>query len=363
MIYTFPSVNLLEENLVFENGKYSALPSCYRKESNLTVLTDFYRKLLVETKGCCEPVFGQDPLGFEYIILDYICYVGLLFISQKTSKKNNNRKKYPENKFPKDYIISRIKEEYDTLNLNKYIPVKNFTQSIHELRGLNSKISGHIDKLMKFSSEEEWERQFETADENLKKIYVGIRLIKFLLDNIRFFNPQNIANLSVDKSFSFIIHRSINKIVKIYRNDFTADKAEIEFTGISYRKLDGEKEYFEILIKILIENALKFSTDKRIGPKIWIKEIDKKRIQIGIDSYGRLIPFEERDDIFTRGYRSEVHRGVKGTGMGLFIAKNLADFYSINIVYIGEEVSEDKSIKLGWNKFILTCNETIINGH
>ena len=83
------------------------------------------------------------------------------------------------------------------LNLNKYIPVKSFTQSIHELRGLNSKISGHIERLMEFNSEEEWEKNFEDADENLKKIYVGTRLIKFLLDNIRLFNPQNISNLSI----------------------------------------------------------------------------------------------------------------------------------------------------------------------
>jgi two-component system sensor histidine kinase ArlS len=362
MIFSFPSVSLLEEKLEYSSGKYCQIPSCYKKKTNIQLINDFYSQLLNNKKGCCEPEFGQDPLGFDYMLLDYICYIGIIFISGNSSIKNKNKKKYPDNKFPQDYIINRIREEYDLLNLNKFIPVKNFTQSIHELRGLNSKISGHIDKLMKFSTEEEWESQFESADENLKKIYVGTRLIKFLLDNIRFFNPQNISNLDVDKSFTFIIHRSINKIVKIYRNDFTADKAEIEFKGNSFRKLRGEKEYFEILIKILVENALKFSTDKRIGPKIWIKELDKKTIQIGVESYGRLIPFEERDDIFTRGYRSDVHRGVRGTGMGLFIAKNLAEFYDIKIVYIGEEISEDKSIKLGWNKFLLTCNDTLRNG-
>lgn len=362
MIFSFPSVSIIEENLEFANGKYCQLPSVYNKTSNKKLINNFYRKILEKKKGCCEPETGQDPLGFDYIILDYICYLGIIFVNQRSTQKNSNKKKYPENKFPQDYIIGRIKEEYDFLNLNKFIPVKNFTQSIHELRGLNSKISGHIDKLMRFSSEEEWENQFETADENLKKIYVGTRLIKFLLDNIRFFNPQNIKNLQIDKSFNFIAHRSINKIVKIYRNDFTAKKAEIDFNGVSFRRINGEKEYFEILIKILIENALKFSTDKRIGPKIWIKDIDNNRIQIGIESYGRLIPFEEKNDIFIRGYRSEVHKGVRGTGMGLFIAKSLADFFEIGIVYIGEEMSEDKSIKLGWNKFILTCNDTFKNG-
>jgi len=211
---------------------------------------------------------------------------------------------------------------------------------------------------MKLTDEESWIERFEGSTESLKKLYVGSRLTKFILDNTQFYNPQFVESLSIDKQFSFTIHKSVYKIVKIYHNDFSADKTEIAFTGKSYRNMKGEREYFEILVKILVENALKFTLEKRIGPKINISETANCEVEILVSSYGRLIPEEESNDIFSRGYRSSVHSSIKGTGMGLYIAKSISDLYGIEISYIAEEVSEDKSIKIGWNKFKLKCVET-----
>lgn len=360
MKLSYPSARIFEKAIIFESGKYCMLPKEYTKDSNVATVKTFYKEVLNCKKGCTEPIIGTDPLGFDYVIKDYICFVGLIFIGENSSKKNSNKKKYSANKFNKSYIIERVNEEYELLNLNKYIPVEVFSQSIHELRGLNSKVSGHIDNLLNFSSDDDWEVQFDKADNSLKKIYVGTRLIKFILDNIRFFNPKNIQDLCIDKTFRFVAHRSVFKIVKIYENDFYENKSLIKFSGKSYRCIAGEKEYFEILIKAILENAIKFTTDKRIGPKITLEEKSNKLI-IDIASYGRLIPLEEREDIFTRGFRSTIHGNIKGTGMGLFIAKKIAEQFNINIKYKAEEKAVDGTFKLGWNKFILTCNETFQN--
>ncbi|MCH8490685.1 MAG: hypothetical protein LAT81_12255 [Oceanicaulis sp.] len=342
----------------FDDGIFCKLPKEYVREKNRSTLETFYKSLIIEFKGSDEVKTGTDPLGFDYAILDYMCYVGLVFVNERSSKKNSNKKKYPNNKFKQNYIAGRLKEEYDQKNINKFVPVGIFSQSLHELRGLNSKISGHVDSLMKLTDEESWIERFEGSSESLKKLYVGSRLTKFILDNTRFYNPQFVESLSIDKQFIFTIHKSVYKIVKIYQNDFTADKTEIIFTGKSYRKLKGEREYFEILVKILLENALKFTTEKRIGPKVEISEMADNEVVILVSSYGRLIPYEESNDIFIRGYRSSVHLSVKGTGMGLYIAKSISRLYEIEISYIAEEVSEDKSIKIGWNKFKLLCKET-----
>jgi len=302
---------------------------------------------------------GSDPLGFDYILLDYICYIGLLCISEKSSKKRNNKKKYRENIFPLEYIKLRIREEHDHKNLNKFIPLEIFSQSLHELRGLNSKISGHVEKMIELTSEDNWIDQFNDADEDLKKLYVGTRLTKFILDNTKFYNPNFLNTLSLDKSFSFYIHKSIFKIVKIYENDFTADKSEITFTGSTYRRLLGEKEYFEIIIKILIENALKYSTDKRIGPKIEISNFGNSKVKMTIKSFGKIIPFEEREDIFSRGYRSSVHRNSRGTGMGLYIAKSLANLYGASLKYYISESNLKGDANIGWNTFELVLKNAL----
>ena len=359
MKLNYPSVNCLEKEILFEDGKYCILPKEYKRTGNQKLISDFYNQQLKKHKGSSAVQIGTDPLGFDFAILDYMCYVGLIFIGERSSIKNSNKKKYPKNKFSADYIESRLLEEYDLKNINKFVPIEIFSQSLHELRGLNSKISGHVDNLMNLTDEENWVERFDQSEESLKKIYVSSRLTKFILDNTRFYDPDYIASLSIDTQFKFAIHRSVYKIVKIYQNDFVADKTEINLEGKTYRSILGEREFFEILIKTLVENAIKFTTDKRINPKIEIKELPDLSVVIKVSSYGRLIPSEERKDIFSRSYRSSVHRSVKGTGMGLFIASSIAKLYGIVISYNAIEASEDKDIKIGWNEFILKCTRTI----
>lgn len=214
MKLNFPSVKCVDEALSFDDGIFCKLPKEYIRQANQTIIEDFYKSLISKFKGSEEVKIGIDPLGFDYAILDYMCYVGLVFINHRSSKKNTNKKKYSNNRFKQDYIIARLKEEYDQKNIKKFVPVEIFSQSLHELRGLNSKISGHVDHLMKLTDEESWIERFEDSSESLKKLYVGSRLTKFILDNTRFYNPQFVESLTIDKQFKFTIHKSVYKIVK-----------------------------------------------------------------------------------------------------------------------------------------------------
>lgn len=328
----------------------------FKRDKKKIKVIDFYKQLIKDNKDSTKVYSGTDPLGFDFAILDYICYVGLIFKNERSSKKNNNKKKYPNNKFNEYYIISRLKEEYDIKNMKSYVPINVFSQSLHELRGLNSKITGHIENMMGLTDEENWAKAFDDSSGNLKKVYVGSRLTKFILDNTKFYNQEFLDNLKIDKQFSFVLHKSIYKIVKIYENDFKTNKYEISIKGNTYRKLLGEREYFEILIKILIENAMKYSTDERINSKIEIEEIGNS-ILIKICSYGRLIPKEDQKNIFSRGFRSTIHHNsTRGTGMGLYIGKNIAKLYDIELNY--EAIKSHNDVEVGWNNFNLMCKKT-----
>jgi signal transduction histidine kinase len=155
------------------------------------------------------------------------------------------------------------------------------------------------------------------------------------------------------------VHRSVSKIVKIYRNDFKRDKADIDFRGYCSGKIAGDKEYFEILIKTLVENALKYSEfPKRIGPKVIISE-NTREIGIEVHSYGRAIPETEQPYLFSKGFRASINKKTQeGTGMGLFNAKQLAKHFKAKIEFKSEDVSKDNNIDLAWNIFTLTLNKT-----
>ena len=354
MIRDFPAAKIIGGLATFQNGTFCELPSEYSKPSNDKVLQIFYSKLLKNTPT--KLVFGIDSLGFNYFQIGLICYVGLICENTSRSTYNNLKKKFPKNKFNIDYIKKRIEEEHKLLNFQEYIPIEAVAQNLHEIRGLNAKISDNLDYLLKFDSEESWDEQFEASDPHLRKIYVASRLTKFILDNTKFYNPDFWETLVLNKDRYLTPHRSVSKIVKIYRNDFKKDKPDISFNGFSTRKIQGDKEYFEILIKILIENAFKYSTIKSIGPKVEIFE-SKQSIIISVSSYGKLIPDDDKRKVFLKGYRSNVNKkSIDGTGMGLYNAKKLTEKFSGTIVLDTKKATSEAD--LGWNTFKLTFNQT-----
>ena len=349
----YPFVNIVRKKLIFSNGRYCNLPQEYLRKSNILILDSFYSEILSKSTTT-DIEIGVDPLGFTYLNLDFICYVGLVTRTDERGRFRVLSKKYPNNKFSHDYLKKQIQFEYDLLNFKEYIPIDLVTQNLHEIRGLNAKISGHIDAIMNIENEAEWEEKFEAQSENVKKIYVGSRLIKFILDNVKFYIPDFFDALKMNYERSFVVHRSVSKIVKIYRHDFKKERANLDFSGNCNSSMNGDKEYFEILVKIFVENAYKYSEfPKRIGPKVIISE-NINEIIIEVHSYGRVIPKTEIPYLFSNGFRSSVNRTAKeGTGMGLYNAKQLARHFNSEIVFTNKEVSEDNNIDLTWNIFIL----------
>lgn len=358
MISNYPYAKLLNGEVIFSDGKFLSLPNEYNKLSNKKVLVDFYKsKLALNT---VELLFGTDPLGFDYVIYQNISNVGILLGLKSNSLSNKNRKKYPSHKFDKKYFTSRVIEDKKINNFEQYIPVEIVTQNIHEIRNLNSKISSSIDAILDYSTDNEWELKFDAADENIKKIYVSSRLTKFILDNIKFYMPNYLESLKPNKERSFSIHKSVNKIVKIYTNDFKKKQSFIKFEGNTYKQINGDKELFEIVLMLLIENSIKYSRDANsICPTVKIKEINNKKVEITVHSFGSLIPDDEISKLFSRGFRSSIHKIKDGTGMGLYNASKLISLFSGTLTYRKQVASADKINELGWNIFEITCNETI----
>jgi len=361
MSHAYPSVKNDKLDLCFSNGEFCSIPKEYLKASNKQILNTFYSSILSESSNK-DLVVGIDPLGFTFLNLDFICYVGLITYTNevKRGKYRNLGKKYPLNKFDLEYLKKKISFEYNLLNFKEYVPIDILTQNVHEIRGLNSKIAGNIDRIMKIDSEVEWEAKFDEQSESVKKIYVGSRLIKFLLDNVKFYQPDFFKNLKIKYDQSFVVHRSVSKIVKIYSNDFKKGRADIELSGSLSKSITGEKEYFEILIKTLIENALKYSEfPKRIAPQVEISE-SKKRINIAVKSYGRAIPKTEIPYLFSKGFRSSANKQLReGTGMGLYNASQIAKHFYANIVFDSKDASEMDSINLAWNVFTLKIDKSM----
>ena len=91
------------------------------------------------------------------------------------------------------------------------------------------------------------------------------------------------------------------------------------------------KSHLEQIMIILLDNAIKFSTNEKVI-QINVRHTDKQ-LTIEVKDYGVGIPKEELPFVLNRFYRVDKARGRKhgGNGLGLSIAKRLLDIYQGNV--------------------------------
>jgi signal transduction histidine kinase len=95
--------------------------------------------------------------------------------------------------------------------------------------------------------------------------------------------------------------------------------------------LTGEETLLEIMMSNLIENAIKYSPrDTEVEVKLYK---DKNGIFFSVKDEGPGIEEEEKSKIFEKFYRvgNEATRTAKGTGLGLYLCKQIAKDHNATI--------------------------------
>ena len=133
----------------------------------------------------------------------------------------------------------------------------------------------------------------------------------------------------MESAYQFNFERiDINNLLKSRINRFSKINSEIK---IEEQLLDSElfiKADHEAITKLmdnLIDNALKYSDDSK---KIIVKSTSQNELAImEFIDFGKGIKNEEKKKILNKFYRvgNEEVRDAKGTGLGLFIVKEVAD--------------------------------------
>ena len=96
-------------------------------------------------------------------------------------------------------------------------------------------------------------------------------------------------------------------------------------------ELQGDAIALQMLVNNLLENALKYSP-KDVPVSVSLHQ--KKHIVFCVKDEGGGIPDTEKEKVFEKFYRmgDEITRKAKGTGLGLYICKKIADNHNATIV-------------------------------
>jgi two-component system sensor histidine kinase CiaH len=198
----------------------------------------------------------------------------------------------------------------------------NFLLSVtHELKSPLASVKLQLQTLQKHNLEE------TVKNKLLQKALADNERLLRMIDNVLLASKAENENnvLRLEKI------NLLETLTKLVEQTFEENKSRIKIIATKTAIVDADEQFISIIFSNLIENALKYSsTDSMI--EINIQSQENNRVVLVKDKgYG--ISDTEKKNVFKKFYRvgNEETRSAKGTGLGLFITKNLCDLHNIQI--------------------------------
>lgn len=193
----------------------------------------------------------------------------------------------------------------------------------HELKTPIAVIQGYANLLDRWGKDD---------SEALEKSIYGIKLeaenMANLIENLLILAKGDSGNLAIDKK-TIWLNEIINEVVAESR--LIADNRIITSNRNEKVKVIGDSKMLKQLLRIFIDNSIKFSSEaSHIDLSTFV---EKNNVKITIFDNGIGIPKDEMEKVFDRFYTVDKSRSKEkgGTGLGLSIAKRIVDIHKGSI--------------------------------
>lgn len=214
-----------------------------------------------------------------------------------------------------------------------------FTFITHEIRTPLTLIRGPLEKIL-------------TSGDGTQDTQENLRLIEKNTDRLLELSNQLLDFRKIEShgfTLNFIqtdIPLWLESVLQPFRPEgekrgrtFTADLPAVRFRAAI------DREAFTKIISNLLTNAFKYS-EQMVSLQLLPPSSGERRFSICVRNDGPLIPAGQRDAIFTPFYRLESHLHQPGSGIGLSLARSLAESHHGTLSYQPDEE--------GMNRFICT---------
>lgn len=216
---------------------------------------------------------------------------------------------------------------------------RNFLLSVtHELNSPIAGIQLNLETALNRKLDEQKQRSLlQNAVEQNSRLQ---NLIENILTSTRL--EENVLQLNIQKV-------NLSALTNSIAEKFNSDLATIDCSQIEsnvFVQLDTIA--FESILKNLIENGIKYS-EKRAEIKVSVHRKDDCT-EVKITDNGIGISKENQARVFERFYRvqNEDTRNTKGTGLGLYIAKQLAELMNVGLS-VHSQLNEGSTFTLKFN--------------
>jgi len=313
-ISQFPSPNLLP--YVVKEGLVSFIGTPLLSKSKVV------GALSLGTKK--KRIFNQDDLD---LLLSIGNAIGIAVENAQLYKESNENLQKLQKAYEELQTLDKMKDEFISI-------------VSHELKTPLISIKGYGELLY----DEKLRGRLDEQKKSLEAILRNADRLTRLINSILF-----ISKLHAGKIEYHFEPLDIDEIVRVCVSDFKSmmDKKQIIFEKDipEISKVRGDKDKFAEVINNLLDNAVKFTLD---GGKISIKAWDEaENVHLTVSDNGIGIPADIIPKLFTRFYQVDESTARKygGTGLGLYITKNIIDAFRGKI-WIESEVGKGTTVHI-----------------
>lgn len=236
-------------------------------------------------------------------------------------------------------LTSTFNKMLDRLETSFKIQKRFVSNASHELRNPLAAISGQIDvSLMKDRSKDDYKQVLTSVSKDIKNI---ITLSNNLLE---------LANSEVETVFQELDEVRIDEVLWSIREEFSKLKPDyavyINFdTVVENEKLltcKGKEHLLKVAFTNLIDNACKFSEDKKV--QINVTTTNQNIILFFIDQ-GIGIPDAFLNQIFEPFFRGKNTHGIPGNGIGLSLVYRIIKLHSGKI-FVRSKINKGTTVEI-----------------
>lgn len=335
------------DNNVLKDGSYiHLLPFC-KKHCTQEKCARYYQYLKNAPTGayCCP--FGLS--SFVYATQSTkIIFSGLRIrgnYDKKKSKVTTTEELIFNPVMSEENCFSIAKEVSESIDeKNKYEQkLEAIRDLLHETRSLNTQVKNTIDQLWEAVPNEE-DIEYDALLNALKNAHICSYMIS---NRFSYFDSVLNPSLSVGTPYQHVIFKKFDKMRKLLKgymrkNVWISVNAQ-EQSDYRYRIYPT----FEILLFILLENAIKYSP-ANLPVNVNFVEVGSV-LDVTIASTGPYCDENELTHLCQKGYRGENAKAYSktGQGFGLNFAKKICNMHDIGISFSSIYSHKDHGIKYG----------------
>ncbi len=217
-------------------------------------------------------------------------------------------------------MIARLQESFE--KQNRFV-----SDASHELRTPISVIQGYADLIDRWGKEDE-----EVLQESITSIKAETSNMTMLINQLLFLARGDRAAKSVNKENINVVGVAAEVVKEASMTNADVDIGLEVAEGAENAEIYADFALIKQLLRIFTDNAVKYGnkTNPVVNLKVEKKDED---VYISVADNGIGISEEDKAHIFDRFYRGDKSRNkeISGNGLGLSIAKWIADKHDVDI--------------------------------